>query len=81
MRLHQLAKELNIETKGLFPHLKKLRIEFKNHMSAISEDDAERVRNLLNPPSADKIVEERIKPTVIRRRRKGDKSKGWPFAA
>ena len=52
MRIHQLAKELNLKTKELFPHLKKLGIEFKNHMSAISEDDIERVKNLLNPPSA-----------------------------
>ncbi|MBW1823880.1 MAG: translation initiation factor IF-2, partial [Deltaproteobacteria bacterium] len=51
-------------------HLKKLGIEAKNHMSSISEDDVERVKNLLNPPSAEKIVEERIKPTIIRRRRK-----------
>jgi translation initiation factor IF-2 len=54
----------------LLPHLKKLGIEAKNHMSSISEDDVERVKNLLNPPSAEKIVEERIKPTIIRRRRK-----------
>ena len=70
MRVHQLAKELNLKTNELFPHLKKLGIEFKNHMSAISEDDIQRVKNLLNPPCAEKIVEERIKPTIIRRRRK-----------
>jgi translation initiation factor IF-2 len=70
MRIHQLAKELNITAKDLFPHLKKLGVEFKNHMSSISEDDTERLRNILNPPSTAKIVEERIKPTVIRRRRK-----------
>ena len=70
MRVHQLAKELNLKTKELFPHLKKLSIEFKNHMSAISEDDIQRVKNLLNPPCDEKIVEERIKPTIIRRRRK-----------
>jgi len=70
MRIHQLAKELNVTAKDLFPHLKKLGVEFKNHMSSISADDTERLRNILNPPSADKIVEERIKPTVIRRRRK-----------
>jgi len=70
MRVHQLAKELNIKTKELFPHLKKLGIEFKNHMSSITENDIERVKNLLNPPSVEKIIEERIKPTVIRRRKK-----------
>lgn len=70
MRVHQLAKEFDLTSKDLLPHLKKLGIEAKNHMSSISEDDVERVKNLLNPPSAEKIVEERIKPTIIRRRRK-----------
>ena len=70
MRVHQLAKELDLTSKELLPHLKKLGVEVKNHMSALSEDDVERVKNLLNPPSAEKIVEERIKPTIIRRRRK-----------
>lgn len=69
MRVHQLAKELDLKTKQLLPHLKKLGIEVKNHMSSISEDDRERVKNLLRPPSDEKIVEERIKPTIIRRRK------------
>jgi translation initiation factor IF-2 len=70
MRVHQLAKELNLKAKELFPHLKKLGIEFKNHMSALSTDDIERVRKLLNPPTAEEIVEKRLQPTLIRRRRK-----------
>jgi len=70
MRVHQLAKELNLKAKELFPHLKKLGIEFKNHMSALTADDIERVRKLLNPPTAEEIVEKRLQPTLIRRRRK-----------
>lgn len=70
MRVHQLAKELNLKANELFPHLKKLGIEFKNHMSTISTDDIERVRKLLNPPTAEEIVEKRLQPTLIRRRRK-----------
>ncbi|MCK5009320.1 MAG: translation initiation factor IF-2 N-terminal domain-containing protein, partial [Deltaproteobacteria bacterium] len=70
MRVHQLAKELNLKAKELFPHLKKLGIEFKNHMSALTTDDIERVRKLLHPPTAEEIVEKRLQPTLIRRRRK-----------
>jgi len=70
MRVHQLAKELDLQSKELISHLKKLGVEAKNHMSAISADDVERVKNSLNPPGAEKIVEERIQPTIIRRRRK-----------
>jgi translation initiation factor IF-2 len=70
MRLHQLAKELNVTAKDLAPHLKKLGIQFKNHMSAISEDDVARIKNLLRPPTAESVVEQRLRPTLIRRRRK-----------
>ncbi|MDX1777447.1 MAG: translation initiation factor IF-2 N-terminal domain-containing protein, partial [Thermodesulfobacteriota bacterium] len=70
MRIHELAKELELKAKDLYPHLKKLGIEFKNHMSAISEDDIARVKNALNPPTSEKIVEKRLRPTLIRRRRK-----------
>jgi len=72
MRIHQLAKELDVKAKDIFPHLKKLSIEFKNHMSAISEDDVARVKNVINPPTAENVVEQRIKPTLIRRRRKAE---------
>ncbi len=70
MRIHQLAKDLNVTAKDLTPHLKKLGIEFKNHMSALSEDDVARIKNLLNPPTAETVVEQRLRPTIIRRRRK-----------
>ena len=72
MRIHQLAKELDLKAKDIFPHLKKLGIEFKNHMSAISEDDVARVKHLINPPTAENVVEQRIQPTIIRRRRKAE---------
>jgi translation initiation factor IF-2 len=70
MRLHQLAKELNLTAKDLTPHLKKLGIQFKNHMSAISDDDVARIKNLLHPPTPESVVEQRLRPTLIRRRRK-----------
>ena len=70
MRIHELAKELDLKAKDIYPQLKKLGIEFKNHMSTISDDDVSRVKNLLNPPTAENIDEKRIKPTLIRRRRK-----------
>lgn len=70
MRIHELAKELDLKAKDIFPHLKKLGIEFKNHMSVISEDDVSRLKNMLHPPTAENVVEQRIKPTIIRRRRK-----------
>jgi len=70
MRIHQLATELNLTAKDLAPHLKKLGIQYKNHMSTISEDDVARITNLVNPPTAASVVEQRIRPTLIRRRRK-----------
>ncbi len=43
-------------------------------MSAISEDDVARLKNAINPPTAENVVEHRIKPTIIRRRRKAEEA-------
>jgi len=44
MRVHELAKELNLNSKTLIPELKAMGFEIKSHMSSISADQAEAVR-------------------------------------
>jgi translation initiation factor IF-2 len=48
IRVHELAKELNIESKELITILKEeFNIEVKNHMSTIEDEDAELIKELL----------------------------------
>lgn len=45
IRVYELAKSLDKDSKELIEILKKNGIEVKNHMSSVSEEDAQKVRN------------------------------------
>ena len=44
MRIHELAKELNVDNKKVMEFLKEKKIEVKSHMSTLEENQEERVR-------------------------------------
>ncbi|WP_026889224.1 translation initiation factor IF-2 [Clostridium beijerinckii] len=57
IRVHELAKELNIESKELITILKEeFNIEVKNHMSTIEDEDAELIKELLAGKSVSDLV-------------------------
>ena len=45
MRIHELAKELGIDSKELLKKLKKLNFPVKNHMSSVDQDTAEIIKH------------------------------------
>lgn len=47
MRIHELAKDLGLDTKELIKKLKKLKVSVKNHMSSIDAETAEIVKHEL----------------------------------
>jgi len=67
-RVHELAKELNLENKDLIAHLEKMGITVKSHSSSLEDDEVEKIKDVLLASESRQIVEERIKSTVIRRR-------------
>lgn len=70
MRVHELAKELRLENKELMLKLKDMGIEVKSPSSGLDEDQVERIRARLVKVFRESIVEQRVMPTVIRRRKK-----------
>ncbi len=70
-RVFELAKELNMKSKALIAKLTELGIEVANHMSALSENDEEKVRAISSSRSAkrQKVDEKRVSRKVIRRRK------------
>jgi translation initiation factor IF-2 len=68
VRIHELAKELKMENKDLLKLLEKMGLVFKNVHSTLEESDAERVKNQINLSRKEAVVEQRVKPTIIRRR-------------
>jgi translation initiation factor IF-2 len=74
IRVYELAKELNMTNKALLDKIIKMGdIEVKTHMSALDSKSAEKIKiRLLG--KTDESEEKRVKPTVIRRRRRNKKS-------
>jgi len=70
IRVYELAKELKMESKKLVDKLKAGGLNIKNYMSTLDEDAALRAREIATGAVSEVIEEKRIRPTVIRRRKK-----------
>ncbi len=70
VRVYELAKELNMESKKLVEKLQSSGMNIKNYMSTLDEDAAGRAREIASGVVSEVIEEKRIKPTIIRRRKK-----------
>lgn len=68
--VYELAKMMGIENKELMSRLKTLGIEVKSHMSALEEEDVNRVMAPPAPPKEVSQEEVRVTTTIIRRRPK-----------
>ena len=45
IKIHELAKKLGVETKKVLELAKDFGIEVKNHLSSITEDEANKIEN------------------------------------
>ncbi len=70
VRIYELAKELNMDSKVLVEKLKAGGINVKNYMSTLDEDAVAKARDVALGKVSEVIEEKRIRPTVIRRRKK-----------
>ncbi len=69
-RVYELARELNLTNKALLEKISDLDLGISSHMSTLDEETEARIRaHLLGGPKTE-MEETRVKPTVIRRRRK-----------
>jgi len=69
MRVHELAKELNVNTKELIDRILKLGIPVKNHMSTLTDSSVERIREHFEEATVERVEKTRVARGVIRRRR------------
>ena len=77
-RVYELAKDLNLTNKILLSKLSDLDISVKSHMSSLDDEDVARIRADIFGKKEAAVEETRIKPTVIRRRRKQVKDEVAP---
>jgi translation initiation factor IF-2 len=70
VRVYELAKELSMDSKELVEKLKAGGIPIKNYMSTLDEQTVAKAREVALGVVSEVIEEKRIRPTVIRRRKK-----------
>jgi len=70
VRVYELARELNLDSKELVQKLLTGGMDIKNYMSTLDEQAAIQARKIIAGSVAEVVEEKRIKPTIIRRRRK-----------
>ncbi len=70
IRVYELARELNLTNKVLMEKLQNLEISVGSHMSSLDDEAVQRVKTAIFGKKETTIEETRVKPTVIRRRRK-----------
>jgi translation initiation factor IF-2 len=70
IRVYELARELNLTNKALMDKLAGLDIPVASHMSSLEDEVVERVKRAVFGKRESGVQDTRVKPTVIRRRRK-----------
>ena len=70
IRVYELARELKMESKELVQALNAGGLEIKNYMSTLDEEMASKARKVISGAISEVVIEKRVKPRVIRRRKK-----------
>jgi translation initiation factor IF-2 len=70
VRVYELAKELNLESKNLVEKLKTGGMDIANYMSTLDDQAVVKARDIVSGVISEVVEEQRIRPTVIRRRKK-----------
>ena len=70
LRVYELAKEVNMSSNELVERLKSAGFSINNYMSSLDMDDVGRAKDYLSGATDEILEEKRIKPTIIRRRKK-----------
>jgi translation initiation factor IF-2 len=70
LRVYELAKEVKMSSSELVERLKSAGFSINNYMSSLDMDDVGRAKDYLSGATDEILEEKRIKPTIIRRRKK-----------
>ncbi len=70
IRVYELARDLNLNNKELLEKIVAMDIPIKSHMSSLEEEVVAKIKGTIFGKKTDMLEVTRVKPTVIRRRRK-----------
>jgi translation initiation factor IF-2 len=76
IRVYELARNLNMKNKELLDKLEEMNINVRSHMSSLDDDTVAEIKlNLQVKKKPDTVEVTRVRPTVIRRRKKTESTK------
>jgi translation initiation factor IF-2 len=81
VRVYEVARELGVENRDLIQRIATLGIQVRNHMSVLDPVEVDRIKRSLGKDRSEAMVEERIRPTVVRRKRRKKAEEAEPAAA
>ena len=70
VRVYEVARELGVENRDIIQRMATLGIQVRNHMSVLDPAEVDRVKRALDKDRSEALIEERIRPTVVRRKRR-----------
>jgi translation initiation factor IF-2 len=77
MRVYEVARDLAMDNKSLVALFQSVGVtDVRNHMSAVLPEQVDRVKRHLERQSGQKAAEERIHPTVVKRRARPSSGEG-----
>jgi len=68
IRVYELARELKVDSSKLISKLEEMDIYVKSHASTITEEQAQQAKETILGPNPQEVIEQRVRPGVIRRR-------------
>ncbi len=81
VRVYEVARELGVDNRDLIQRIATLGIQVRNHMSVLDPVEVDRIKRSLEKDRGETMVEERIRPTVVRRKRRKAAAEPEPPAA
>lgn len=81
VRVYEVARELGVDNRDLIQRIATLGIQVRNHMSVLDPVEVDRIKRSLEKDRGETMVEERIRPTVVRRKRRKAVKEPEPVAA
>lgn len=63
IRVYELAKQIEKDSSEIVAKLKEFNVDVKNHMSSISEEDAEKIKSFFSNANKNSALEEKAKET------------------
>ena len=70
IRVYELARDLTVTNKVLIKTIREMNITVKSHMSSLDKETEEKIRDNFYGKKPDTVEVTRVRPTVIRRRKK-----------